>query len=149
VIAGVFGFVHGFGFSFALKQDLQFAGSYLLRALSSFNVGVEAGQVLVLLVVLPALAVLFRWVVPERLGVVILSALRAHTGWHWMTERGEALWRIQWPEFDAIAAPLPGSLNPPGHPGGRVVREDVASPGRLIERGIPAGHRVDGRAGTG
>jgi hypothetical protein len=102
LIAGAFGLVHGFGFSFALKQDLQFAGSHLLLSLLSFNAGVEVGQILVLLVALPALALLFR-VVPERPGVVILSALLAHTGWHWMTERGEALSRVPWPEFDAIS----------------------------------------------
>src|SRR5437870_7037281 len=43
-----FGLVHGFGFSFALRQTLQFAGSHLLTSLLSFNVGVELGQLLVL-----------------------------------------------------------------------------------------------------
>jgi len=43
-----FGLVHGFGFSFALRQTLQFAGSHLLTSLFSFNVGVELGQLLVL-----------------------------------------------------------------------------------------------------
>jgi hypothetical protein len=103
LITGAFGLVHGFGFSFALKQDLQFAGSHLLLSLLSFNVGVELGQILVLLVALPALALLFQRVVPERLGSVILSALLAHTGWHWMIERGEALRRVQWPAFDATS----------------------------------------------
>jgi hypothetical protein len=103
LITGAFGLVHGFGFSFALKQDLQFAGSHLLLSLLSFNVGVELGQILVLLVALPALALLFQRVVPERLGTVILSALLAHTGWHWMIERGEALRRVQWPAFDATS----------------------------------------------
>ena len=39
-----FGLVHGFGFSFALKQTLQFAGSHLLTSLLSFNLGVELGK---------------------------------------------------------------------------------------------------------
>ncbi|MBS1816759.1 MAG: HupE/UreJ family protein [Acidobacteria bacterium] len=82
-----FGLVHGFGFSFALKQTLQFAGSHLLTSLLSFNVGVELGQLLVLLLLLPALDFLFSRVVQERMGTIILSALVAHTGWHWMTER--------------------------------------------------------------
>ena len=38
-----FGLVHGFGFSFALRQTMQFAGSHLLASLLSFNVGVELG----------------------------------------------------------------------------------------------------------
>ena len=86
-----FGLVHGFGFSFALRQTMQFAGSHLLTSLLSFNLGVELGQLLVLLVLIPMLDALFRWVVAERIGTVILSALVAHTGWHWMTERADCL----------------------------------------------------------
>src|SRR5207253_7119620 len=50
VITFGFGLVHGFGFSYALKQTLQFAGSYLLTSLLSFNLGVELGQLAVLVV---------------------------------------------------------------------------------------------------
>jgi hypothetical protein len=86
-----FGLVHGFGFSFALRETLQFAGSHLLISLLSFNIGVELGQLLVLALLIPALAVLFRYVVAERIGAIMLSALVAHTGWHWMIERVERL----------------------------------------------------------
>jgi hypothetical protein len=82
-----FGLVHGFGFSFALRQTLQFAGAHLLTSLVAFNVGVEIGQIAVLALMVPALQLLFRFVVAERLGTIILSALAAHTAWHWMTER--------------------------------------------------------------
>jgi hypothetical protein len=104
LITGAFGLVHGFGFAFALKQDLQFAGSHLMLSLLSFNVGVELGQILVLLVTLPALGLLFPRVLPERLGTVILSALAAHTGWHWMIDRAEALRGVAWPALDATSA---------------------------------------------
>jgi len=98
-----FGLVHGFGFSFALRQSLQFAGSHLLTSLLSFNVGVELGQLLVLVLLIPILDVLFRFVVAERMGTIILSALVAHTGWHWMIERWEILrqFRFQWPALNA------------------------------------------------
>ncbi len=98
-----FGLVHGFGFSFALRQSLQFAGSHLLTSLLSFNVGVELGQLLVLVLLIPILDVLFRFVVAERMGTIILSALVAHTGWHWMIERGEILqqFRFEWPPLNA------------------------------------------------
>lgn len=94
-----FGLVHGFGFSFGLRETLQFAGSHLLTSLLSFNVGVELGQVLVLVLVVPMLGVLFRFVVAERIGTIVLSALVAHTGWHWMTERADQLrqFPLQWP----------------------------------------------------
>jgi hypothetical protein len=98
-----FGLVHGFGFSFALRQSLQFAGSHLLTSLLSFNVGVELGQLLVLVLLIPILDILFRFVVAERMGTIILSALVAHTGWHWMIERWEILrqFRFEWPALNA------------------------------------------------
>src|SRR3954463_12860636 len=91
MVAFGFGLVHGFGFSFALRETLQFAGSHLLASLLAFNVGVELGQLLVLMALVPALDLLFRYVVAERIGTIILSTLVAHTGWHWMTERWERL----------------------------------------------------------
>ena len=99
-----FGLVHGFGFSFALRQTLQFAGSHLLTSLFSFNVGVELGQLLVLAITIPALILLFRYVVDERMGTIILSALVAHTAWHWLTDRYATLrqYRFEWPTIDAL-----------------------------------------------
>ena len=101
IITFAFGLIHGFGFSFALRDTLQFAGSHLLTSLLSFNVGVELGQLLVLVVLVPGLGLLFRFVVAERIGTIILSALVAHTAWHWMIERGERLSRFPWPALDA------------------------------------------------
>ena len=101
ILAFAFGLVHGFGFSFALRASLQFAGSHLLTSLLSFNLGVELGQLLVLGVLVPALAFLFRFVVPERIGAIIISALVAHTSWHWMTERWRVLQAYNWPAVDA------------------------------------------------
>ena len=100
MITFVFGLVHGFAFSFVLRETLQFAGPHLLTALLSFNVGVELGQLLVVALLVPALALLFKFV-PERIGTIILSALVAHTAWHWMVERGEQLRQFPWPPFDA------------------------------------------------
>jgi hypothetical protein len=103
IVAFGFGLVHGFGFSFALRQTLQFAGSHLLTSLVSFNVGVELGQLLVLALMIPLLELCFRFVVAERMGTIILSALVAHTGWHWMLERWDRLrqFRFAWPELTA------------------------------------------------
>jgi len=95
IVTFAFGLVHGFGFSFALRQTLQFAGSHLLTSLVSFNLGVELGQLLVLAVAIPLLGLLFRYVAAERLGTIILSALVAHTAWHWMIERWETLRQFQ------------------------------------------------------
>jgi hypothetical protein len=103
IMAFAFGLVHGFGFSFALRENLQFAGSHLLTSLLSFNLGVELGQLLVLSLLVPALSLCFRFLVAERTGTIILSALVAHTAWHWMTERYDRLvaYHPTWPNFNA------------------------------------------------
>jgi uncharacterized membrane-anchored protein YitT (DUF2179 family) len=103
IVTFAFGLVHGFGFSFALRQTLQFAGTHLLTSLLSFNLGVELGQLLVLAVSIPLLDLLFRYVVAERMGTIILSALVGHTAWHWMIDRWGQLrqFRFQWPEMNA------------------------------------------------
>jgi len=105
-----FGLVHGFGFSFALRQTMQFAGSHLLTSLLSFNIGVELGQLLVLALMIPALELLFHYVVAERMGTIILSAIVAHTAWHWMIDRYQVLrqYQIRWPALEA--APLAKAL---------------------------------------
>jgi hypothetical protein len=95
--SSLFGLVHGFGFSFLLASQLQFAGSHLLLSLLSFNLGIEAGQVLVLLIALPAISLLLAsgWVAQRTL-IMVVSVLVAHTAWHWTTERAEALWATDW-----------------------------------------------------
>jgi hypothetical protein len=101
-----FGLVHGFGFSFALRESLQFAGSHLVASLVAFNVGVELGQLLMLLIVIPPLALLFRVTSSPRATVIVLSALVAHAAWHWMVDRGRTLgqYRFEWPAAGAALA---------------------------------------------
>ena len=103
LVAGLFGLVHGFGFSYGLKENLQFAGSHLLVSLLSFNVGIELGQIAALGVALPAIALLRRLVRARRAVEIAASALVAHTAWHWLVERGTVLWKMDWPALDAAA----------------------------------------------
>jgi hypothetical protein len=119
-ITFAFGLVHGFGFSFALRETLQFAGSHLIGSLLAFNAGVELGQVFVLVLLVPLLDLVLRrvtWARPgatrehaglagERAGVILISAIVAHTAWHWMTERAStfAQYRVDWPLVGAIPA---------------------------------------------
>jgi hypothetical protein len=97
IITGLFGLVHGFGFADVLKEQLQFAGSNLLVSLLSFNVGIEIGQLAVLCVFVPALALLLRGRMSGRMGIIVLSAIIANIAWQWMAQRGEALWQTPWP----------------------------------------------------
>ena len=110
LIAFGFGLVHGFGFSFILRESLQFAGAHLATSLVAFNVGVELGQLFVLTLALPALALLYRYVVAERMGIILLSALVAHTAWHWMIDRGAVLRTYQFTLPDLDIALLAGAM---------------------------------------
>jgi HupE/UreJ protein len=109
LVAFGFGLVHGFGFSFALRDSMQFAGIHLATSLVSFNVGVELGQLFVLALTVPALTLLFRRVVAERMGTIILSAFVAHTAWHWMLDRFALLRQYQF-EMPAMSLSVAASL---------------------------------------
>jgi HupE/UreJ protein len=106
ILAFGFGLIHGFGFSFALRESLQFAGVHLATSLLAFNVGVELGQLMVIALAVPALGWLFTRVVPERPGTIILSAFVAHGAWHWLLERGATLrqYRVELPALDVALA---------------------------------------------
>lgn len=100
--AFAFGLVHGFAFAAGLGEQLQFAGSHGVSALLAFNLGVELGQLAALAVMLPALALWLRAVGPrgERAAVIVLSALAAHTAWHWLEERAAAWWKHPLPRVE-------------------------------------------------
>ena len=90
-LAFVFGLIHGFGFSFALSETMQFAGSHLLSSLLAFNLGVEIGQIVIVCLAVPVINLIFKWTEQEKLITVIASVLVGHTAWHWMLERYEVM----------------------------------------------------------
>ena len=100
IVAFAFGLVHGFGFAYGLQELLQFAGSHLVTSLLAFNVGVELGQLLVLIILVPLLNLVFGYV-NEKFATIVISLLVGHTAWHWLLERGEKLSRFPWPSYDA------------------------------------------------
>ena len=104
IVTFAFGLVHGFGFSFLFSDTLQFAGGHLFSSLLAFNIGVELGQIFILILVIPVLNLLFKYFVKERIGAILLSALLAHSAWHWMLERGTTLglFQFQMPIFDSL-----------------------------------------------
>jgi len=81
-----FGLVHGFGFAGALRE-ISLPSSQLPLALASFNVGVEAGQLAVLVLVLPGVLWLgrSRWFAAR--GVKATSAAIALAGIVWFVNR--------------------------------------------------------------
>lgn len=98
-----FGLVHGAALHLPLREQLQFAGAHRGAAVAAFGAGAAAAAVLVLF----AAAGIFRWLVgrglPERVGVVLVSALAGHEAWHWLTERAALLGRYS---FEMPAADL-------------------------------------------
>lgn len=93
IMAALFGLIHGLGFALAMGDALQFAGERLVAGLLAFNLGVEIGQLAVLIVAVPLLHAAVRLGVPERALGIVISAFIAHAGWHWLTERSDTLWR--------------------------------------------------------
>jgi hypothetical protein len=104
MVALAFGLVHGFAFAFALGSMLQFAGSHATVSIVSFNLGIEVGLIFVLALMVPAVELLFRFVVDERIGTIVLSAIVAHTAWHTMADRYAELRRypFRWPALDLL-----------------------------------------------
>jgi mono/diheme cytochrome c family protein len=107
IMAFVFGLVHGFGFSAALRDSLQFAGSHLLTSLLAFNVGIELAQLGILVLLVPLLDRLFTRI-PERAAIVVASAFVAHEAWHWTQDRFAVLssYPLTMPVFDTSLAVL-------------------------------------------
>ena len=88
MVAGLFGVVHGLGFSGAL-HDLELAKSEVLPALAGFNIGVEIGQCLFILVVLVVLAALAKISAKFEIRLREAAALTVClTGLYWVYYRG-------------------------------------------------------------
>ncbi len=85
VITFLFGLVHGFGFSMVLRE-LELPRPSLATSLVFFNLGVEIGQVAIVLVALPPAALLARSPRRRQLIVWSSSALLA-VGSFWFIER--------------------------------------------------------------
>lgn len=90
-ISAIVGAVGGLGMGHLLADALQFPGAHSLVAVVSFNVGGALGEVVSLALVLVALRLLFALVLGPALGVVVLSAVLGHMGWHWMVDGGHEL----------------------------------------------------------
>ena len=104
-----FGLVHGFAFAFTLSTNLQFAGDHLAASLFAFNLGIELGQIAVLLVAIPLLRGLLH-VLPERATVILLSAVIAHSAWHWLGERYTTFAAYELPEWTWSMAMLAAGM---------------------------------------
>jgi hypothetical protein len=90
-VAAVVGALGGFGLGHLWAEQRQFAGAHTRVSRASFNLGVALGEVAALLVVVVVLRLLFAHVLGARLGVVIVSAILGHMGWHWTLDGAHGL----------------------------------------------------------
>lgn len=86
LVAFVFGLVHGFGFANVLA-DLDLPRQGLVTALFAFNVGVELGQLAIVLAVLPLLVLASRQASYGRVALPVASLVIAAIGAMWFVER--------------------------------------------------------------
>ncbi len=86
VVAFFFGLIHGFGFAGVLGE-LDLPGGAFAWALLQFNLGLEAGQLLIVAVVTAALFALRRRPQYPRLVIGVGSALAIAIGLAWLVER--------------------------------------------------------------
>lgn len=86
-VAGAFGLIHGFGFANVLKE-FGLPQEALGWSLFSFNVGVELGQLAIVLVVASVLALVRkRWPEADKWIVIGGSAVVIAAGAYWFAER--------------------------------------------------------------
>lgn len=85
-IAGAFGFIHGFGFAGALGE-VALPKASIPVALAMFNVGVEAGQLVLLIAIVPLFAFLRKqtWFTPK--GIWAVSGAIVAVGLFWFVQR--------------------------------------------------------------
>jgi hypothetical protein len=88
LVTALIGLLHGFGFSFVLGEILGTSAESLISSLLAFNVGVELGQLAIIVVFLSALALLERaqpdWV--SKVRTSILASIAFIAG-YWVVER--------------------------------------------------------------
>ena len=81
-----FGLVHGFGFADVL-HELDLPLGQFVWALLRFNLGVEAGQLVIVALVLTPLYLLRRWRAYRRMIVIPLSVAAVAIAAIWFAER--------------------------------------------------------------
>jgi hypothetical protein len=93
VVTAAIGLLHGFGFSFVLQKVLQVDSPNLWTRLLSFNLGVEIGQVALIVVVWPVLRLMERRApryVPYGRAAVVAPAVAVAAVW--TIERIRLVW---------------------------------------------------------
>ena len=86
ILAIVFGLIHGLGFASAI-QELNLNSSNLIGALLAFNVGVEIGQIIIVLISFPVLLIINKTVIGAKLALPTFCISICGLGIYWFIER--------------------------------------------------------------
>jgi hypothetical protein len=86
LVAFLFGLIHGFGFASVL-MDLGLKENNLLSCLLGFNLGVEVGQFVIVLIVLPVIFFLRNTRFYRQFFFQLLSSLICFVAFIWLAER--------------------------------------------------------------
>ena len=101
IIAFVFGLFHGFGFASVLAEK-GIGGDYLVLSLFGFNLGVEIGQLAIIMLIFPVLFLL-RKTSFYRIILIVGSAFLIFMSLYWFTER---IFDIELPLGDFVVRTL-------------------------------------------
>jgi hypothetical protein len=100
IVSGVFGLVDGASFASAYSDASMFAGPHTLLSLVSFAAPVVLGSLWLLLIVQPVVGLAYRWGLPERIAIILLSAIPVHAGLHGVLDRGPRLLQLDVADSD-------------------------------------------------
>jgi hypothetical protein len=88
-VTGLIGLLHGLGFSFVLQHILQVTSPNIWQSLLAFNVGVEIGQLMIVIVaVLVFYLITLLGVRATKINRFLIAGVCAVTALYWVIERG-------------------------------------------------------------
>jgi hypothetical protein len=94
IVSGVFGLVDGASFGSAYRDAWMLAGSHTLVSLASFTAPVVLGSLWLVLIVQPVVGLVYRSGLPQRIAIILFSAVPVHAGLHGVLDRGSQLLQL-------------------------------------------------------
>ncbi len=102
MVTAVIGLLHGLGFSFVLHEVLRVDSPNLWHSLVAFNLGVEAGQVAIVLAVYPLIVLLrHRGLRALALGRWVIATPCIAVAAFWTGQRLNQILEALWPSGPA------------------------------------------------
>jgi len=87
-VTGLIGLLHGLGFSFVLQNILQVTSPNIWQSLVAFNIGVELGQLMIVIVAWSALYLIgLLGTRAAKINRYLVASVCALTAFYWVIER--------------------------------------------------------------